>query len=242
MFYSKWVFRFLCATVLVALGAWLSRRFALLENIDHFQHLFRESPFATPWLYPLLIAGCNLLLLPGGVLCMGSGMLFGLWWGFLIALVGNSLGAIFAFLISRSIGRAHLERRCYANPKWRALDKAIAKQGWQIIFLSQLHPLFPTSLLNYLYGITKVRFSTCVIWVALGQAPGLFLYAYIGTLFQLGVRYLHGQTDPKPVEFFNWGTGLALSILVTLALGRIALRLLKEACTPVESPTSHSVF
>ena len=242
MFRSRWVFRLLTAATLLGLGAWLSSRFPVLESLDGLEHAFRQSPFANPWLYPLLIAGCNLLLLPGGVLTMCSGLLFGLWWGFGIALLGNVIGASAAFLVSRSIGRAPLERRCFANPKWRALDHAIAKQGWQIIFLSQVHPLFPTSLLNYLYGITKIRFSTCVLWIALGQAPGLFLYAYIGTLCQLGVRYLHGQTHPKPIEFLHWGTGLALSFLITLALGRIALRLLREACSPAHNQTVHSVF
>jgi len=66
-----------------------------------------------------------------------------------------------------------------------ALEPAVAREGWKIILLSQLHPLFPTSLLNYLYGLTRIRFRTCMLWVAIGQAPGLFLYAYVGTLGQL---------------------------------------------------------
>ena len=95
--------------------------------------------------------------------------------------------------------------------------------------LSQLHPLFPTSLLNYLYGLTTIRFRTCITWVAIGQAPGLFLYAYVGTLGQLGLRLARGKTDPQPIEYLLWGGGLVLSVVVLVALGRIALRLLKEA-------------
>lgn len=215
--------------LVLALSAGLAR--LIPEDIQSLAHSFRQSCLASPWLYPLLIAVCNLLLLPGGVLSIGSGLLFGLWWGFLLALTGNLIGAAAAFLATRSIGRARMERRCFANPKWRALDQAIAEEGWQIIFLSQVHPLFPTSLLNYLYGITRIRFSTCLIWVALGQAPGLFLYAYIGTLCQLGMRFLNGQTHPKPTEFLSWGAGLLLTLLVTAALGRLALRLLKRTCT-----------
>ena len=56
----------------------------------------------------------------------------------------------------------------------------MTRQGPWIIFLSQVHPLFPTSLLNYLYGLTRVPVRTCVLWIALGQIPGMFLYAFLG--------------------------------------------------------------
>ena len=74
-----------------------------------------------------------------------------------------------------------------------------------------------------------------MIWIALGQAPGLFLYVYLGTLFELGVRCLQGQAHPKPFEWFLWGGGLLLSLAATLALGRIALRLLRDTCNAKES-------
>jgi uncharacterized membrane protein YdjX (TVP38/TMEM64 family) len=95
--------------------------------------------------------------------------------------------------------------------------------------LSQLHPFFPTSLLNYLYGLTTVRFRTCILWVAIGQAPGLFLYAYVGTLGQLGLNLVRGKSHPRVIEYWAWGAGLLLSLVVLALLGRISLRLLREA-------------
>ena len=92
-----------------------------------------------------------------------------------------------------------------------ALEPAVEREGWKIILLSQLHPLFPTSLLNYLYGLTTIRFRTCILWVAIGQAPGLFLYAYIGTLGQLGLNLMRGKSHPRMVEYWIWGGGLVLS-------------------------------
>jgi uncharacterized membrane protein YdjX (TVP38/TMEM64 family) len=92
-----------------------------------------------------------------------------------------------------------------------------------------LHPLFPTSLLNYLYGLTTMRFRTCMLWVAIGQAPGLFLYAYVGTLGQLGLNLIRGKSHPRTVEYWIWGGGLVLSAIILVALGRISLRLLQEA-------------
>jgi uncharacterized membrane protein YdjX (TVP38/TMEM64 family) len=179
--------------------------------------------------YPLLYACCNVLLLPGGFLSLGGGFFFGLWWGFLINLVGNVGGAAISFFISRWLGRRWLHRKLMQNSTLEALEPAVAREGWKIILLSQLHPLFPTSLLNYLYGLTRIRFRTCMLWVAIGQAPGLFLYAYLGTLGQLGLNLVRGKTHPRLIEYLIWGGGLALSVIVLILLGRIALRLLQEA-------------
>ena len=110
-----------------------------------------------------------------------------------------------------------------------ALEPAIEKEGWKIILLSQLHPLFPTSLLNYLYGLTKIRFRTCMLWVAIGQAPGLFLYSYLGTLGQLGLNLARGKSHPRAIEYWVWLGGFASAAIVLIILGKIALRLLKQA-------------
>ena len=212
---------------------------ALLMFADHYfpladwvaqvqQRVMHLGAWSALW-YPILYAGCNVLLLPGGLLSVGGGFFFGLWWGFLIVLVGNVTGAAISFFLSRWIGRRWLRRKLLRNPTLEALEPAVEREGWKIILLSQLHPLFPTSLLNYLYGLTKIRFRTCILWVAIGQAPGLFLYTYIGTLGQLGLNLVRGKTHPRLVEYGLWGGGLLLAILILFWLGRISLRLLQEA-------------
>lgn len=178
--------------------------------------------------YPILYACCNLLLLPGGVLSIGGGFFFGLWWGFLIILLGNVIGAAISLLIGRTVGRRWLRRRLGRSRRLGALQPAVERAGWKLILLSQLHPLVPTSLLNYLYGLTRIRFRTCLVWIAIGQAPGLFLYAYLGTLGQLGLRIARGQSHPRIYEYWIWGSGFVLSALVLIVLGRIAMRIIKN--------------
>ena len=207
----------------------LSRLFPLADLLASVQQRVMHWGVWSAICYPLLYACCNVLLLPGGFLSLGGGFFFGLWWGFLITLVGNVGGAAISFYISRWIGRRWLHRRLMRNPTLEALEPAVEREGWKIILLSQLHPLFPTSLLNYLYGLTRIRFRTCMLWVAIGQAPGLFLYAYLGTLGQLGLNLVRGKSDPQPMEYVIWGGGLAFSVLILVMLGRIALRLLQEA-------------
>jgi len=206
----------------------LSRLFPVVDILaDVQQHVMRWGAWSAIW-YPVLYACCNVLLLPGGVLSVGAGFFFGLWWGFLIALVGNVGGAAISFFISRSLGRHWLKRKLLRNQTLVALEPAIEKEGWKIILLSQLHPLFPTSLLNYLYGVTRIRFRTCMLWVAIGQAPGLFLYSYLGTLGQLGLNLARGKSHPRVIEYWVWLGGFASAAIILVLLGRVALRLLQN--------------
>ena len=219
----------------------VSRRFPLMEILaDAQQHVMRWGAWSAIC-YPFLYACCNVLLLPGGALSVGAGFFFGLWWGFAIALVGNVGGAAISFFISRSFGRRWLRRRLSRNRTFVALEPAIDKEGWKIILLSQLHPLFPTSLLNYLYGLTQIRFRTCMLWVAIGQAPGLFLYSYLGTLGQLGLNLARGRSHPRAVEYWVWLGGFVTAAIVLIMLGRISLRLLKRAQEEAANPNGQPV-
>lgn len=213
----------------VLLGAaWAARTFPVLNWIAMLQERVAQMGDWAPLFYALLIAACNLLLLPGGVLAVGSGLLFGIWWGFVVNLAGNATGAMIAFAIGRLLGRQRVERRLARYAKWRKLDRAIEKEGPRLIFFTQVHPLFPTSLLNYLYGITRIRAWSCLLWLTLGQAPGLFLYSYLGTMAQYGIRLLRGKSHPLLNEYVIWLGGLGLTFLVTTALGMTALRILRH--------------
>ena len=173
--------------------------------------------------------GKNLLLLPGGILSVGGGFLFGLWWGFTLVCLGNMFGAAGAFFLGRSLGRKRIERLLRRRAKWAHLDRSIEREGWKIVLLSQLHPLFPVSLINYIYGISRIGFWPCMLWTLVGRAPGIFLYVYVGTLGQFGLKLLRGSTHPTLLQHVVWISGFALMLLVTVLLARMALRLLAEA-------------
>jgi uncharacterized membrane protein YdjX (TVP38/TMEM64 family) len=191
--------------------------------------------------YPLLFAGCNVLLLPGGILCVGGGFFFGLWWGFFIVLLGNSIGAAISFAISRWLGGRWLQRQRVTTPMLSVLERAVERDAWKIIFLTQLHPLFPTSLLNYLYGLTPIRFGPYMFWTTVGRAPGLFLYTYLGTLGQFGLNLALGRTHPRVVEYWMWGGAFVVTVLLFIFLTRVALNAVREShdlSAPVEEDAS----
>ena len=206
----------------------LSRFFPVIAFIGELQQRVAGIGAASAICYPLLFAACNVLLLPGGILSVGAGFFFGLWWGFFLVLLGNSIGAAISFGLSHWLGRRFLDKRLATSPMLQVLDKAVARDAWKIIFLSQLHPLFPTSLLNYLFGLTRIRFWPYMLWTAVGRAPGLFLYTYLGTLSQLGLNLARGRSHPRIVEYWTWGGAFAITVLLFILLTRMALRALRE--------------
>ena len=228
--------------IAIALIAMISRFFPIVDFIEALQGRVMGWGAWGAVCYPLLFAACNILLLPGGVLAVGGGFFFGLWWGLLIVFAGNLIGAAISFASSRWVARQWFQRKLSQNTTLRALEPALARESWKIILLSQLHPLFPTSLLNYLYGLTRIRFGAYMFWASIGRAPGLFLYVYVGTLGQLGLKLMRGRSQPRVIEYWTWGGAFVTTALLMLVLGRIAYRAIQtsHASTVPDNETSHS--
>jgi len=218
--------------------ALLSHFFPVISLVGELQRRVTGMGRSGAVFYPLLFAACNILLLPGGVLSVGAGFFFGLWWGFFIVLLGNSIGAAVSFALSHWLGGRYLSAKFSRSPMLQVLEKAVARDAWKIIFLCQLHPLFPTSLLNYLFGLTRIRFWPYMLWTTAGRAPGLFLYTYLGTLGQLGLNLARGRSHPRLVEYWTWGGAFAITVLLFILLTRMALRALRELPSNQISETS----
>src|SRR4029450_2643993 len=139
--------------IAIALISVLSRFLPVVDFIEALQQRVMGWGAWGAICYPLLFAACNILLLPGGILAVGGGFFFGLWWGFLIVFAGNIISTAISFALSRFLARRWFRRKLSGNPTFRALGPAVERESWKIILLSQLHPLFPTSLLNYFYGL-----------------------------------------------------------------------------------------
>jgi len=215
--------------IAVALISVLSRFIPIVDFTEALQQRVMSLGIGSAICYPLLFALCNILLLPGGVLAVGGGFFFGLWWGFLIVFVGNVAATAVSFALSRWVATRWFRRKLSQGSALLALEPAVKREGWKIILLSQLHPLFPTSLLNYIYGLTRVRFGTYMLWASIGRIPGLFLYAYAGTLGQLGLRIARGRNYPRVIEYWIWGGAFVTTVLLLAILGRIAYRAIQAS-------------
>jgi uncharacterized membrane protein YdjX (TVP38/TMEM64 family) len=174
----------------------------------------------------------TVLLIPGSVLTLGSGILFGLGWGTLYVIVAATLGATIAFWIGRNFARGWVSRQLEKYPKFEAIDRAVAGQGFKIVALVRLSPLFPFNLLNYAFGITQVSLKDYVLG-SVGMIPGTILYVYLGSLLgniaMIGAKT--GVSDPQTARI-QWITkivGLVITIAVTAYITRIAKKALDES-------------
>ncbi len=180
----------------------------------------------------VFIAGyavATVAFVPGSLLTLAAGAIFGLGKGTLLVFFGSTLGASAAFLIARYLARGAIERRLESRPKFRSIDSAVGRQGRKIVFLLRLSPAFPYSLLNYGLGLTRVRFVDYLI-ACLGMVPGTFLYVYYGkALGSLAEVASGARPDRGAADWALLGVGLVATILVTTIITRIARRALREA-------------
>jgi len=178
------------------------------------------------WLVLCYALAC-VTFLPGSVLTLGAGVIYGLWMGTALISAGSLLGSGISFLASRYLFRDWLEARMSKNPKFHRLDAAVEKGGWKIVLLSRLSPIFPFSLLNYGLGLTRIPLWQFLAASWLGTLPLISVYVYggmvAGNLAALGKT---GEVRPPGVWALQI-VGLAATILLCIWVTRIATRALK---------------
>jgi uncharacterized membrane protein YdjX (TVP38/TMEM64 family) len=166
---------------------------------------------------------------PGSILTLAAGAIFGLAEGTLYVFFAATLGATLAFLIARHGARAAIERRIESDARFAAIDRAVGQDGRKIVFLLRLSPVFPFNLLNYGLGLTKVSLVDYFV-ASIGMLPGTLLYVYAGKVAG-DVAAVAGGAGPER-GLGTWlltGVGLLATLLVTVLVTRIARRALADA-------------
>jgi uncharacterized membrane protein YdjX (TVP38/TMEM64 family) len=196
---------------------------------------------AGPWgpvLLGVVYVPAAVLLVPGSLLTLGAGAAFGLVVGTVCVSLGSTGGAGAAFLVGRTLARGWVESRVADNPRFQAIDRAVAERGFQIVLLLRLSPVFPYTLLNYALGLTQIPFRSYLLASWVGMLPGTIMYVYLGTataeLVQLGA----GATEKSPGQQVLFYSGLVATVAVTIYVTRLARRALREAIPLAETPSA----
>lgn len=203
---------------LLVLAYLLDARAWLLSALEWIRGLGPWGPVAFCALYVLACV----LLLPGSVLTLGAGAVFGLAKGVVVVSISATLGATAAFLVGRYVARGWVERTIAAEPRFQAIDAAVAREGWKIVGLLRLSPVVPFNLLNYAFGVTRVRLRDYVVASWAGMLPGTVLYVYLGSLagdLAIGGGAAHTRT---PAEWAFYAVGLLATVAVTVYVTRVA--------------------
>ena len=174
--------------------------------------------------FAALYAVATVFAVPGSALTLIAGGAFGFGAGTASVWFGATIGLALAFLVARRLARERVTGWLATKPSFAAVDRAVAAEGWKIVFLTRLTPVFPFTVLNYAYGLTGVSFAGYLAASATGILPGTLLYIYLGSSV---ARAVSGESDP--LEAGLRIVGLAAFVLVTILITRIARKALREA-------------
>ena len=177
----------------------------------------------------------TVLFVPGSILTLGSGAVFGVVFGTIYVSIAATIGALAAFLVGRFLLRNWVKDRLTTSKNFKEIDSAIGREGGKIIFLLRLSPLFPFNASNYIYSVTAVKTGAYILATWLGTLPGTILYVYIGSLIGTGIQVASEAVanepvmrDRMPLEWVFYGVGLVATIVASIYVARVARRAIKK--------------
>ena len=203
------------------------------------QELFRN---ALQWIDSLGVGGgiafmvlyvvATVAFLPGSILTLGAGVVFGVVMGSVYVFLGATLGAIASFLVGRYLARGWISHKVEGKRKFAAIDRAVADEGFKIVLLTRLSPIFPFNLLNYAFGVTGVSLKDYALG-SIGMIPGTVMYVYIGSLAgDLARIGTESQPSNPTVQWAIRILGLVATVAVTLYVTRVARKALEDKVIP----------
>jgi uncharacterized membrane protein YdjX (TVP38/TMEM64 family) len=218
------IFKLVAAAVLLAGFFVLLRVLPINQWLLQFQAYVRESGALGYVLYVLMYVLCCVLLIPAFILTLGAGAIFGFVKGSIIVVIGATLGATAAFLLARTVLRRRVETMAAGNPKFKALDRAIAREGAKIVLLIRLAPIFPFTWVNFVFGLTGIRTSHYILATFLGILPVTMAFVYASSAAADAVT----QTMSTTRLVINIA-GAACAVVATVVVARIAMTAVRRA-------------
>jgi uncharacterized membrane protein YdjX (TVP38/TMEM64 family) len=196
--------------------------------IPRFAHWVEGLGFWGPVAFILGYAAATVAFVPGSLLTLAAGAIFGLVRGTAYTLIGATLGASAAFLVARYLARRRIEHKIAGNARFAAIDRAVGREGFKIVALLRLSPVFPFNLLNYALGLTKVTFLQYLA-ASVAMLPGTLLYVYYGKAAgSLAALAGGAKTEKSLGSYVVLGLGLVATVAVTALVTRLAGRALRQ--------------
>lgn len=221
----KTALKLLAALAVLAAVVWLGRQGG--AYVPAFREWVEGLGFWGPLVFVLGYALATVAFLPGSLLTLAAGAVFGIAEGTLWATLGALLGSSASFLIARYAARGWVERMIEGRPRFAAVDRAIGREGAKVVALLRLSPVFPYNLLNYALGLTRVKFWHYLA-ASLAMIPGTLLYVYYGKVAGDVVTAAGGAGGKSVWEWVLLGVGLVATVAVTVLITRKAKAALTE--------------
>lgn len=210
--------------------------FPVAEWIARLVEWARIHPVGGPLAYIAFVIVATIIFLPGSVLTMIGGFLFGFWPGVLFAAVAIPLGAQCAFEVARWAARPWVRKSLSQSTKMQAIEGALRETAFLVVALTRLSLIIPFNLLNYAYGATSVRAHIHFAATAIGMLPAIGLYVYLGSLARDLGEILSGNAAPPELGYWLLGVGIVVIAIISWVIHRAAKRTLdKHLAIPAEA-------
>lgn len=168
------------------------------------------------------------LLVPAVLLTLSAGALWGFRLGVIYVALGATLGATLGFLTARYLVRRFVEAYVHRHSRLLAVDRAVEAEGARLVFLLRLSPIVPFVLLNYILGISRVRFRDYMLGLS-GMLPAIAVYVYAGKVAGDLATLLSGAATPRGSAYYWLLTlGLVATALATFLITRAAARAVEK--------------
>ncbi|GBF79464.1 TVP38/TMEM64 family protein [Aphanothece sacrum] len=174
-------------------------------------------------------------LISGAVLTLGAGVIFSVVKGSILVSIASTLAATVAFIIGRYFARGWVSQKIQQYPKFTNIDEEVAKEGWKIVGLTRLSPVFPFVFLNYAFSITKVSLKDYILASWIGMMPGTIMYVYLGSLIGNIATIGAGVREKTTLEWGLYIVGLMATVAVSIYITKIAKKALDSQIK--ENPT-----
>ncbi|MBD1921345.1 TVP38/TMEM64 family protein [Microcoleus sp. FACHB-831] len=214
---SKWMRLFIGAVILVTaliifkftpISSWLQP-----QNLQAWKE---QAGVFAPLGYIVIYFVATILVFPATILTLSAGALFGLFWGTLWTIIGATLGATGAFLISRFVAGDWAKQQFEKGDRLRNLSRGIEQDGFWFALSLRLAPVFPFTAVNYLLGLTPISLAAYFLATFVGIIPGSFAYCWLGR------GGLEAATGGPPLQLLG-----ALAVLAALSAMPIILKRFK---------------
>lgn len=215
---SAQTWRWIGLAAALVLGVIALRQLPLLAWVESFRVWSAEFGSFGIVIFGIVFGVASILMVPVLPLTLLAGFTFGWLGGLASVMFGVGIGAAFGFLCVRFLARGAVARKIEEHPQFRAIDSAIAKDGWKIVGLLRMCPV-PFGLTNYLYGLTAIDFWRYMLATLVGMLPGNMMFVYLGAF---GKRTLEGPRHP--LEFAAAALMLGAMVALVVILRRIARR------------------
>ena len=216
----------LAGVLLIAVAAWQTGAW-LPEFVDWVEGLGLYGPVIFVVVYALAV----LAWVPGWWLTFAGGVLFDVLPATAYVFVGATLGSSLAFGCARYLARRPVERWLAGYERLDRMDRALSQHGLKIVFLLRLSPVFPYTPMNFLLGLTRVRFRDYLL-ASPGMLPGSLMYVYSGKLAGDMAHVVAGVPPERgPLGWALLALGLVATVALTLLVTRIARRALAADLT-----------